>query len=306
MPNILVVDDSPVDRQIVGGLLESDPAIHVQYAQNGADAMTIIEAGLPDVIVTDLQMPEMNGLELIKIVRQQYPQVPVILVTRQGSEQIAVEALKMGAASYVPKQAVGRSLWRTVRSVLQLAAEHKDRLRLMERLTKSDCAFMIENDAGLISQLVGYLQDWVMIAGICFESERVRFGVALNEALVNAMEHGNLEVGSHRRTEDEEDFWHLVDQRQLQPPYGNRRIHVDASLTPAGAAIVIRDEGRGFDTSNLPDPDDAANVVRDMGRGILLMRTFMDEVTYNDSGNEVTLVKLNEFKLDDVIMDEEA
>ena len=168
MPNILVVDDSPVDRQIVGGLLESDPAIHVQYAQNGADALTIIEAGLPDVIVTDLQMPEVNGLELIKIVRRQYPQVPVILVTRQGSEQTAVEALKLGAASYGPKQAVGRSLWRTVRSVLQLAAEHKDRLRLMERLTKSDCAFMIENDAGLISQLVGYLQDWVKIAGICF------------------------------------------------------------------------------------------------------------------------------------------
>ena len=134
----------------------------------------------------------------------------------------------------------------------------------------------------------------------------MRFGVALNEALVNAMEHGNLEIGSHRRAEDDEDFRHLIDQRQLQPPYGNRRIYVDASLTPAGAAIVIRDEGCGFDASDLPDPDDAANVVQDTGRGILLMRTFMDEVTYNDSGNEVTLVKLNEYKLDDVIMDEGA
>ena len=54
---------------------------------------------------------------------------------------------------------------------------------------------------------------------------------------------------------------------------------------------VIRDEGPGFDPATLPDPTDPANLDRPCGRGLLLMRTFMDDVGYNRSGNEVTLIK---------------
>jgi anti-sigma regulatory factor (Ser/Thr protein kinase) len=58
------------------------------------------------------------------------------------------------------------------------------------------------------------------------------------------------------------------------------------------AAVVVRDEGPGFDPARIPDPTDPDNLERLTGRGILLMRTFMDEIRYNDAGNEVTMVKL--------------
>ena len=58
---------------------------------------------MPALVLTDLIMPEMNGLELVKAIREHHPFVPVILMTSKGNEEIAVQALQGGAASYVPK-----------------------------------------------------------------------------------------------------------------------------------------------------------------------------------------------------------
>ena len=70
MPTILVVDDSPVDRRIVEGLLQREADLDwlVDYAENGVRALAKMKDLLPDVIVTDLQMPEMDGLELVTAV----------------------------------------------------------------------------------------------------------------------------------------------------------------------------------------------------------------------------------------------
>jgi anti-sigma regulatory factor (Ser/Thr protein kinase) len=62
-------------------------------------------------------------------------------------------------------------------------------------------------------------------------------------------------------------------------------------VTPTSGKFVIRDQGPGFDPAQLPDPTDPENLERVSGRGLLLMRTFMDEVTFNKSGNQVTMVK---------------
>ena len=97
MPTVLVVDDSPIDRQLVGGLLKQDTDWTVTYAGDGAAALDSIRTRPPDIVVTDLQMPEMTGLELVIAVRKSFAQVPVVLMTGKGSEEIAVEALHAGA-----------------------------------------------------------------------------------------------------------------------------------------------------------------------------------------------------------------
>src|SRR5262249_49705046 len=113
MPKVLIVDDSAFDRQRAGKLLELRPGepalefageLQVVYASDGQEALTVIEAEKPDLVVTDMQMPGMDGLNLVRRVRIKYPLIPVILMTSQGSEEIAIEALRRGAASYVPKR----------------------------------------------------------------------------------------------------------------------------------------------------------------------------------------------------------
>jgi anti-sigma regulatory factor (Ser/Thr protein kinase) len=76
-----------------------------------------------------------------------------------------------------------------------------------------------------------------------------------------------------------------------EEPYRNRRIFVEAAVSRAEARFTIRDQGPGFDTSQLPDPATTVSHEKASGRGIILMRSIMDEVRYNAQGNEVTLVK---------------
>ena len=131
MPIVLVVDDSPVDQQLVGGLLKRDFDWIVEYAECGESALQKISDIFPDIVVTDLQMPNMNGIELCKQTRQEYPHVPVILTTGQGSESLAVEALRAGAASYVPKSALAESLPDTVEQILEYSRKNKSQEQLM-------------------------------------------------------------------------------------------------------------------------------------------------------------------------------
>jgi anti-sigma regulatory factor (Ser/Thr protein kinase) len=161
----------------------------------------------------------------------------------------------------------------------------------MERMTRIECTFVLDNNAALIHPLVTYLQDRVSHLEVCDESDRTRIGVALEEAVANALYHGNLQVGSELRGEDDEAYHAMIVERRGQPPYRDRRIHVDVKISRNEATFVIRDEGPGFDPASLPDPTDPENLEKASGRGLLLIRTFMDEVHHNDTGNVATLVK---------------
>lgn len=291
MPNVLVVDDSAVDRHLVGQYLQADEDIRVEYAVHGKDALEKMQLQVPDVVVTDLIMPEMDGLELVGEIREKYPSVPVILISSRGSEDIVVQALQRGAASYVPKRSLARRMLATVRNVLAVSSSQQRQVRLMECMTCNECTFELENNAALIAPLINYLQQIMETLGLGDEGERTRVGVALEEALANALYHGNLQVGSELRGEDDEAYYRLIQERMRTPPYCNRRIHVRARLSREGAKFIIRDEGPGFDPSSLPDPTDPENLEKASGRGLLLMKTFMDEVIYNETGNEVTLIK---------------
>ena len=91
--------------------------------------------------------------------------------------------------------------------------------------------------------------------------------------------------------QDEKNYRLLLEERRHTSPYARRRVHVLATETPTEARYVIRDEGQGFDPSRLPDPTDPANLEKTSGRGLLLIRTFMDEVRHNDKGDEIVMVK---------------
>ncbi len=291
MPTILVVDDSAVDRSLVGGLLAGRGDYQIDYAAHGAEALELIARSPPDLVVTDLVMPEMDGFALVSAVRERFPLVPVILMTSRGSEEVAVQALERGAASYVPKRLLAEELLETVRSVLAVSQHERRQWRLMDCMTRSHSSFVLENDATLFYPLVSYLQECVSQLRLCDDTERTRLGVALEEALTNALFHGNLEICSDLRETDEAQYYRLVEQRRQQAPYQERHIFVEAYLSRQEAVFVVRDQGAGFDPARLPDPTEPANLERVSGRGILLMRTFMDQIVYNQTGNEVTLVK---------------
>ena len=94
-PAILVVDDSSTARKFVGKILREHMNHDLFFAENGRAALAVIERE-PSIqlVVTDMYMPEMDGLELVKQLRSDYPLIPVILITAEGTERSAVRALQ--------------------------------------------------------------------------------------------------------------------------------------------------------------------------------------------------------------------
>jgi CheY-like chemotaxis protein len=242
-------------------------------------------------VLTDLQMPEMDGLELVAAVRSTHPLVPVVLMTACGSEELAIRALRAGAASFVPKQDLARDLSGTLEQVLALANPRTGPQRLLAYLTVTESQFVLDNDPALVLALVVHYQEALTRLQLCDATSRIRMGIALQEALLNGLYHGNLELGPDRRQDAGKTYALLAEERRHMQPYRERRLHVGAKLSRHEARFVIRDEGPGFEVASLPDPADPANLGKGRGRGLLLIRTFMDEVSYNASGNQITLVK---------------
>jgi CheY-like chemotaxis protein len=290
-PTILIVDDSLIDRRLAGRLLEKEGEWQAVYAADGAQALDLMARSLPQAVLTDLQMPVMDGLALVEEIRKLYPNTPVVLMTGQGSEEVAVMALKAGAASYVSKRRLAIDLATAVTQVIAASRTDAGRRRAMGCLSLRTAQFDLENDPSLINPLVALLRDDMLSVGVCDENGAMRAGIALEEALLNALYHGNLEVSSDLKQENDQAFHQLAAERRFVPPYSERRTRVVARLAQDSAEFVIADQGKGFDTSKLPDTDDPEILLRPCGRGLMLMRMFMDEVTYNSTGDKVTMVK---------------
>jgi DNA-binding NtrC family response regulator len=100
---ILVVDDEAPIREMIKKGLSQMGGLNVEVAQNGLEAIEKIEKDVFDLVLTDLKMPGMDGLELLKVIKGTRPEVMVILMTAYGSIETAVEAMKIGANDYITK-----------------------------------------------------------------------------------------------------------------------------------------------------------------------------------------------------------
>jgi CheY-like chemotaxis protein/anti-sigma regulatory factor (Ser/Thr protein kinase) len=288
---VLVVDDSAMDRRLAGAIIQKAEGWKPVFAGNGVEALDLIPRASPDVVLTDMLMPQMDGLELVEAVRAKYPLTPVILMTAHGSEDLAIRALKKGAASYVPKQSLAQNLAETLDQVFSAAQTKVSERRILDTVTRAETHYEVENDGMVVAPLVGHLESDISRMNLCEPSGLMLLGVALHEALTNAIFHGNLELKSEMRESDEKGYYRLAKERRYQEPFRDRRVRVIATLTRDDATFVVHDEGFGFDPSLLPDPTDPANLGKVSGRGLLLIQTFMDHVEHNSTGNEITMVK---------------
>jgi serine/threonine-protein kinase RsbW len=115
-----------------------------------------------------------------------------------------------------------------------------------------------------VDPVVSYLIDHLTRLGYADEDSNT--AIALHEAITNAMRHGNkLDV--------------------------NKNVEIVLELDSQQAVFTITDEGSGFDPSSVCDPTEGDNIFRECGRGLLMMRHIMDEVRYNERGNQITMVR---------------
>lgn len=120
MPNILIVEDSPTMRQLISFAMKRIPDSHVIEATDGVDALKKMSGDKIDIILADINMPVMDGLKLVSLVRGNalYKDIPIVIITTEGAEEDRKRALSIGANAYLPKPIQTQELIKLVNSLL--------------------------------------------------------------------------------------------------------------------------------------------------------------------------------------------
>ncbi|QDV85163.1 response regulator [Planctomycetes bacterium TBK1r] len=297
-PVILVVDDSRVDRRLVGGLLNQQTTFDVKFASDGNDALRRMSQSRIDAVVTDIVMPGKGGLQLVQEMRKHYSQTPVVLMTACGNEDISAEALTNGASSYVPKSQLGDRLSLTVARLVNRAMTDRCRSLSGKLMTTSVFHFEIGHDLFMIETVVNTIHRTMSSMQIGDPSDRIRACTALEEAISNAILHGNLEIGemelaAARRSGGNLAVNRLIEARSRQPNLRDRRARLRAELHRDFARFSICDQGHGFDALSRAGHDLRDYFDAGKDRGLTLMHSLVDDIAFNESANEVTLAKVH-------------
>jgi DNA-binding NarL/FixJ family response regulator len=288
---VLVVDDSGVDSRLVAQLLQPMPELNVSFAGSLSAGLEAIARESPAIVLTDLILPDGEGIELIKQVRAHHPHTHVILMTAYGNEEVVIRSLRAGAANYIAKKDLAADLVPLVRKLLEIAAWSHERVRILRCLVRRESVFVLDNDPNLIAAFMKLVREELEGMALWDETGLIQVSIALQEAVTNAVYHGNLEVDSEHRQTDERIFDRIAEERRHLEPYRSRRVRIHVQLDRDVARFSVCDDGPGFDASLLNRPVTAADLSRIGGRGLLLIRTFMDNVSFNSHGNQIVMLK---------------
>ncbi|MCH7991013.1 MAG: ATP-binding protein [Gemmatimonadetes bacterium] len=135
----------------------------------------------------------------------------------------------------------------------------------MDNGMEGDLILELPTDVRSIAHAVDYVMSRCTTCADHAERMNLNFRVGLTEALSNAMLYGNGDDPT-------------------------KRVLVEVTMLEGRVRAVVKDQGQGFDPDSIPDPTQPENLTRSCGRGLFLMRELMDDVRYNDRGNEVTLI----------------
>jgi len=119
MINILICDDQFIVCEGLTKILSSDPEIHVVgVAQDGAEALARVAQAHPDLVLMDLKMPGMNGIIATRKIHEQFPSIPVLVLTTYDEDEWVFDALHSGAAGYLLKDTPPRDLIASIKGTL--------------------------------------------------------------------------------------------------------------------------------------------------------------------------------------------
>ena len=193
MSTIVVAEDSATDMAMMCSLLQQ-AGHEVIKAGNGCEAIAQVREQPPDAIVTDLQMPEMDGEELVRHVIDQFPEIPIVLATAHGSERLAADALAGGAVNFVPKASVASLLPGVVRRTLDLSSADRTYRDVPGQLRNPEFYYKLETRIAAIEPAVKLLTQVLSASRSMRPCDRMRIGTAVASAIFNAVCYGNLEL----------------------------------------------------------------------------------------------------------------
>jgi DNA-binding response OmpR family regulator len=288
-PRILIADDQESLRKLLVKYMLKAGFEPIE-AENGKRAIELYRLMRPSVVLSDIMMPEMDGLTLLKEIKKIDKQAAVILMTGYGSEEVLIESLRGGATNYFKKPFNFQEVTEVIKHILKYRADLDSAQYYSPFITEENKKFVFTTEEADIFPIIN--QVTINLARLVPTAEILTLKIGMEEILKNAIEHGNLNISAEEKNHALEEgvFGKLINSRLQQNCNGRKKIFITAKLDQEAFSVTIRDQGEGFDWKSLPQPS-GESLLNFSGRGILLTRIYFDEVLYNEHGNEVTLVK---------------
>lgn len=291
---ILVVDDEEIMRDLMVEILSEHHNYELLTASRGEEALEICTRRPVDLVITDLRMPGMGGIRLLAELKRATPETAVVIITGYGRREDAIQALRLGASNFLLKPDEVESVSAIAEKVLRLRQQQRLSKELLAFFDREQQTYRVPSNLLYTLPLIDTLTAKLQPLGICTRAELKNVKLALDEALVNAIVHGNLEISSELKGSTLAELVGYDDEvrhRSSIEPYCNRKVTVESVIDRTSARFTIEDEGHGFDHKSLPTDFSDMDNLASHGRGLLLIRTFMDDVWFNEKGNRITMVK---------------
>ena len=261
---ILLVDDDKVVNDEVNEFL-TERGYVIASAYNGQAGLRAFQDGFFDLVLSNLRLPGLNGIQLLKAIKNINPRVPVIIISGDGNVATVVESLHHGAENFLTKPLQMDTLSKVIEQALAISYQ-KLGSSVFAGKARQITYIQCPSRSDAIPELIFFIaQSSVVINFVEYDLDN-NIKLALVEAITNSMEHGN--------------GW---DEAKI--------ISLQIDISPQQLKVIISDCGEGFDHQHQPDPTTPENLLLERGRGIFLIKAIMDEITYNDKGNEITIIK---------------
>lgn len=286
--HVLVVDPSGESHKSIVRYVQGRGVV-VTTAADPSAAVAAIDRAVPDVVITDLFLPDGAGLALTKEIRSRYELCPVIVMAKDAPESVVVQALREGAVDYLHKPIAEEELAHALyRARNQLPGNLAD----LSGVRRSEHRLIVDSDPAHVPGVISWLMKTT--ASMLSEMQRLHLRGALQELLINAVEHGNLEIPYQEKEQAlaKGEYEVLLAQRLSQSRLKNRHVTIHVLYAKEAKSLLYRiaDEGAGFQWRNvLNQSQEAGRTDAVNGRGIFLVRSLFQSFAYNDQGNEATL-----------------
>jgi two-component system cell cycle response regulator len=285
--HLLVIDPCPDTQARIAEQLQGR-GFSVVAVSDPTTALTTIDIAAPDIVITDLFLPEATGLTLLKELKARHELCPVIVMAKDAPDHMIVQALRIGAADYLHKPVTEEELAHALQRARNLLPmDFVD----IPGLCRSEYRLTVNSEPTHIPRVISWL---VKTTGSTLPPiRRLHLRGALQELLFNAIEHGNLEIHYKEKQQAlaEGQYDQLLAHKLAQARLRDRQVIIHVLHEKHGNSLSYRitDEGKGFKWRSLFMRSQEVSESEESGRGIFLARSFFPCLTYNERGNEVTI-----------------
>lgn len=292
---ILVVDDEQIIRSVVQRKLEATTPYRVLTCDDGLPALEIIKSEHVDLVISDLLMVSLNGIDLLREIKRYDARIPVIIITGYGTLDDAIEAIKLGAEDFIKKPFDVADIILTIEKTFSKIEEQADQRAIIHHIANEDIALTIPTDFDFLNRVINYIFSHLRARWLVSAEALHDVKICLYEALYNALEHGSLEITGEEKThlleKGQQAYRDFLAQRLGDGRYASRSIHVRLAISEQLMEVAIRDEGQGFEYGDLLIGVPSEEAFKSCGRGLLLISSLMDGLEFREGGREIVMRK---------------